>query len=148
MKALGIMAAALLVGAAPEAPEAPPLPGFLSGTWSEQKGQAWTEESWLPPRGGIMIGVARSGSGERLRNWEVMRIAPNAAGKPVYWAAPGGREATGFEMVSMSEHEVVFANPTHDYPQRIRYWREGGELHAEIALIDGSRANRWTYQRR
>ena len=41
---------------------------------------------------------------------------------------------------------IEFTNPAHDYPQRIRYWREGDKLIAEIALIDGKRAVSWTYE--
>jgi hypothetical protein len=41
----------------------------------------------------------------------------------------------------------VFANPAHDYPQRIRYWLEGNALNAEISRIDGSKTVRWTYRR-
>ena len=42
---------------------------------------------------------------------------------------------------------VTFVNTANDYPQRIRYWREGPLLKAEIALEDGSRARTWTYKR-
>ena len=43
--------------------------------------------------------------------------------------------------------EIVFANPQHDYPQRIRYWRDGMDLNAEISTMDGSQAVRWHYRR-
>jgi len=39
----------------------------------------------------------------------------------------------------------VFENRDHDYPQRIRYWREGEVLMAEISLADGSKPMRWRY---
>ncbi len=42
---------------------------------------------------------------------------------------------------------ALFANAAHDYPQRIRYWREGETLNAEISLLDGSKAMRWQYKR-
>lgn len=40
---------------------------------------------------------------------------------------------------------VEFANPAHDYPQRIRYWREGRLLKARISLMDGSKPMEWRY---
>ena len=40
---------------------------------------------------------------------------------------------------------MTFVNETHDYPQRIRYWREGMALNAETSLMDGSSAERWSY---
>ncbi|MGY4397037.1 hypothetical protein ACVWZA_002228 [Sphingomonas sp. UYAg733] len=33
----------------------------------------------------------------------------------------------------------------HDYPQRIRYWREGKILNAKISLSYGSKRMRWSY---
>jgi hypothetical protein len=51
-----------------------------------------------------------------------------------------------FPVVRQDETSIEFANPQHDYPQRIRYWREGDLLKAEIALIDGTQAVGWTYQ--
>jgi hypothetical protein len=42
---------------------------------------------------------------------------------------------------------VTFVNAVHDYPQRIRYWREGEEMFAEISLADGSKPVRWRYRR-
>ncbi|WP_278373411.1 hypothetical protein [Sphingobium xenophagum] len=41
--------------------------------------------------------------------------------------------------------DISFANPDHDYPQRIRYWREGRLLMAETAKMDGSQTQSWTY---
>jgi hypothetical protein len=46
-----------------------------------------------------------------------------------------------------NEAGVTFFNVAHDYPQRIRYWREGDVLNAEIALKDGSKPMRWVYHR-
>ena len=48
-------------------------------------------------------------------------------------------------MTNQGTRMIEFSNPAHDYPQRIRYWREGDTLHAEIALLDGSRAVQWSY---
>jgi hypothetical protein len=40
---------------------------------------------------------------------------------------------------------VEFANRGHDYPQRVRYWREGPALKARISRMDGSDAAEWSY---
>lgn len=50
-------------------------------------------------------------------------------------------------MVAAGERMIEFANPAHDYPQRIRYWREGNRLKARISLMDGSKAEDWDYGR-
>ena len=50
--------------------------GWLAGDWASEAGGRWTEESWTAPRGGVMLGVSRSGRGEVLRDYEFIRIAP------------------------------------------------------------------------
>ena len=57
-----------------------------------------------------------------------------------FFAQPSGKPASEFPMVLRSEESVEFANANHDYPQRIRYWRQGQLLMAEISKIDGSDA--------
>ena len=123
------------------------MPGWLSGCWSEQRGPNWTEECWTGPRGGQMMGSGRDGRGDQVRSWEVMQIETAAGGKPVFYGSVKGGPRVAFPMVSSGEREIVFANPKHDYPQRIRYWREGMDLNAEISLADGSKAYRWHYKR-
>ena len=141
-------AALLTIGAA-----APPvMPDWLAGCWKETKGDRWTEECWMPPRGGIMLGAGRSGVGETVREWEAMQIVLGdiVAGERVkmaYWAAPGGSGRTAFAWQPFDGPGVTFYNVAHDYPQRIRYWRDGNALKAEISLADGGRPVRWTYRR-
>jgi hypothetical protein len=126
--------------------EQAPFPTWLAGEWSMSgDGESWTEEFWTGPRGGIMLGASREGRGETLRSWEAIRIQRQPDGTLAYIPVPSGGAPVVFAMVRQDEHSIEFANPAHDYPQRIRYWREGNALHAEISLIDGSRPNRWTY---
>ena len=126
--------------------EASPAPDFMIGGWSETRAGRWAEEYWTGMRGGIMLGSGRSGQGDQLRDWEATRIVRNEDGSLTLWASPRGAAATPFKATSASKTEIVFANPAHDYPQRIRYWRAGRTLMAEISLIDGSKSMRWTYQ--
>ena len=122
------------------------FPAWLAGAWStESAAGAWTEEFWTHPRGGIMIGASREGRGDTLRTWESIRIIRKADGTLAYVPMPNGGPPIEFAMVRQDAGSIEFANPDHDYPQRIRYWRDGDTLHAEISLIDGSRANRWSY---
>jgi hypothetical protein len=100
-----------------------------------------------------MLGSGRSGAGERLLSWEAMQIVldQSAGDGPVvrmaFWAAPGGAHRTMFAWSPEGGEGVTFTNAAHDYPQRVRYWREGEVLHAETSMLDGSRAQRWTYRR-
>jgi Domain of unknown function (DUF6265) len=121
------------------------LPGWLVGCHIETTRERWTEECWTAPRAGIMLGSGRSGKGETLSSWEFMRIERDLDGKLIFWGSPSGTTPIAFKAQSVTESEIVFANPAHDYPQRIRYWREGKILNAETALSDGSKAVRWRY---
>ncbi len=122
------------------------LPEWLAGTWQMESGAAWADEVWSPARGGMMIGAGRSGFGPEVENWEVMRIQRRADGAITYFAQQRGGAPVEFPMVTTSDDAIEFANPSHDYPQRIRYWRQGQLLMAEISRIDGSDAVRWNYR--
>lgn len=125
----------------------PAMPGWMAGCWSEQQGPNWTEECWTGPRAGMMLGSGRNGHGEDLRSWEAMQIERSGDGKLIFYASPKGTPRVAFPELSSGPREIVFANPQHDYPQRIRYWREGMDLAAEISLMDGTKAYRWHYKR-
>ena len=137
----------LALVAAPLAAQEPvPFPAWMAGAWTISKADGgWTEEFWTHPRGSVMIGASREGQGETLRTWESIRILRKADGTLAYIPMPNGGAPVEFALVRQDEHSIEFANPAHDYPQRIRYWREGDTLHAEIALVDGSRAIGWSY---
>ena len=141
---MGMFLAAML---ALQAPAAVSDLGWLSGRWEAAEAVRWTEESWSAPRGGMLLGYSRSGRGETVREFEHLRIQAGTDGVPVYWASPGGRPAVPFRLVSATSTEAVFENPQHDFPQRIRYRRDGDALVATISAIDGSNAMSWTYRR-
>ena len=126
--------------AAPTATTA--MPGWMAGCWVEKSEKAWTEECWTSARGGVMIGSGRTGAGETVRSWEAMQILAEPGGLAFY-AAPRGLNRTRF-VARADGQGVTFVNPATDYPQRVRYWREGEALLAEISLAYGSRAKRWT----
>ena len=139
-----------LMSASP-APE-PALPQWMAGCWVQEEGERWTEECWTTPRGGVILGSGRSGRGEKLASFEVMQIIltpahDGQAAAMTFWGAPGGEGRTSFAWQPSSDPGVTFINAAHDYPQRIRYWREGDMLLAETSLSDGSNANRWSYRR-
>lgn len=131
----------------PVAETAVPFPDWMAGSWIEEKGEAWSEEYWTAARGGIMLGVARNGTGTRLAMWEATQIRLNKDGKLAFYAMPRGAPASEFPVVSQSGTAIIFENKAHDYPQRIRYWRDGALLKAEISLADGSKAHGWAMQR-
>lgn len=146
MKAILVMAAAVLLAASPAA-KVDDL-AWLAGQWSREADGRWAEESWTAPRGGVMLGHSRSGRGDDLREFEFLRIAAGADGVPAYIAQPGGGAPVAFRLVQRDGTSATFENPAHDYPQRITYARDGDAMTATISLIDGSKPIRWTFRRR
>lgn len=132
------------------------LPDWMAGCWAGETEKAWFEECWTPVRGGIMLGTNRTGKrgdSERTANWEMMQIGPvepeveSSARGLAFRASLQGGPWTTFAQVPTEEPGVTFVNAAHDYPQRIRYWREGDVLKAEIASADGSRRMQWTFRK-
>ena len=142
-----LMIAAILAADVP----APALPAWMAGCWEQRSGEKWTEECWTAPRAGIMLGSGRSGTGGVLDNWEVMQIERVETDDPVidpitFYGAPRGKNPTAFAWVRNGKGAgITFVNAGHDYPQQIRYWREGKYLMAETSLADGTKAQRWRY---
>lgn len=120
---------------------------WMTGCWEEKTGTRWTEECWTVPRGGMLMGSGRTGEGADVKSYEFMRIAPDADGVPVFWGSSGGKTPVPFRLVREGAGEAVFENPAHDYPVRVRYWREGETLNAETLGADGKNAMTWRYAR-
>lgn len=134
---------AILAGSA-----APPAAlAWLEGEWCTVPADGrQTCEHWGPARGGTMLGTSQTVRDGKTRDFEFMRIELTADGA-VFHGAPRGAPAVAFREIAREKAGISFANPGHDYPQRIRYWRRGEELVAEIALADGSKPMRWVYRR-
>lgn len=126
-----VIAAFLVTGVACAAEPAPSL-DWLVGHWCAEPGVESVEELWLPPHGGMAIGLSRTRSGDRTTAFEYLRII-DLDGLPAYVAQPGGRPPTTFPMTASGAQWIRFQNPAHDFPQRIEYRRDGEVLHAEIA---------------
>lgn len=143
----------ILLTAALVATADPKLPEWMTGCWEQRSGDRWAEECWTIPRAGMMMGSGRSGVGGKLTDWETMRIvldyeiSDGSIVRMAFIGSPGGKDGAIFAWGPSQETGLTFENHAHDYPQRIRYWREGEELVAEISLIDGSKPVLWRYRR-
>ena len=136
------LAGALRAPAVPQAPPAGAEPAaattidalaWLAGYWvREAEGGRRVEELWLPPAGGVMLGLHRDVRADGRAWFEFLRLAADEHGL-AYWASPAGQPATPFHLVEAGDRRAVFANPEHDFPRRILYWLDGeGDLHARI----------------
>jgi hypothetical protein len=145
-----LVVAALLLSTIPftvAAENGPGLPAWMTGAWFNEAGETWADEYWTPPRAGIMIGASRSGKADKLSFWEHMRIIREPDGKLAFWAIAGDQKPVRFAVVKNTAEEIIFENSDNDYPQRVRYWREGKMLKAEISLVDGSKASNFSFGR-
>lgn len=120
---------------------------WMTGRWLTGENGRWTEEVWAGPRGGTLMGFSWSGEGTAIGQYEYLRIQTDEDGEPMYLASPNGGAATGFYLVRTEGTSATFENREHDYPQRIRYVRDGDTMTATISAIDGSRAMSWTFRR-
>ena len=140
-----LLVALALAPVAAQAQEAA-MPAWMAGCWQMRDGERWAEECWTIPRGGQMMGSGRTGAGDAVRSFEFMLIERGEDGL-LFRAAPGGSGWTAFAAGEDPGEGVTFLNPGNDYPQRVRYWREGDLLKAEISQIDGSRAVAFSFSR-
>ena len=94
---------------------------WLSGCWAASDQEAGSGEQWMPPAGGTMLGVNRTVRDSKTVAFEFMRIVEQVDGGLEFIASPSGQDTTSFLMISVSDREVIFENPDHDFPQRIIY---------------------------
>jgi hypothetical protein len=100
---------------------------WLKGCWVQAKSNGVVEELWMAPGGGTMLGLGRTLKDGKLREYEYVRIV-EADGSLAYVAEPSGQEKATFPLKSLTPDEVVFENPTHDFPQRVIYRRLGPDV--------------------
>ena len=112
--------------------------GWLAGCWEGRGGGGRNQECWMPPEGGMMLGVSRVLS-QRGTMFEFLRIAAHGEGL-AYLASPRGKEAVAFTLVENDGRRAVFTNPWHDFPQRIIYQRDGDAL---TARVEAERDGEW-----
>ena len=116
---------------------------WMSGHWTGEEKGTVMEEIWTSPRGGLLLGMHRDVNAKGNTFFEFLRIEETNEGI-LYLAQPKGAVPTPFRMVEISDNRVVFANPQHDYPQRITYALTEGRLCARVEGGDESEEWCWT----
>ena len=159
--AVAVLAAAALTGAwtasqqpgaaRPGARAQPPIESlaWMAGCWERPRPDGRIEEHWMAPLGGTLLGMSRTVAGGRTVEYEFIRIA-TVDGVLSYVARPSGQAEAVFALASIDGATVVFANPSHDFPQRIGYRRNpDGTLTAWIeGTIEGTpRTREFPYRR-
>lgn len=121
---------------AQQAPAAADDVGWMAGCWQARSGGRVVEEQWMAPRGRTLLGMSRTVAADSTVAWELMRIVERG-GRLVFQADPSGQAPAEFAATEGGPGRVVFADPAHDFPQRIVYRRAGAD--SLVARIEGER---------
>jgi len=120
---------------------------WMTGAWLGDVGGVAVEETWTGADGGMMLAVHKDVKEGRVTDWEFLRIEEQPGGI-VYLSSPRGAPATPFRLIELAGERAVFANPEHDFPKRILYWRTAdGALHAAIDGGEGTKQIEWRWTR-
>lgn len=110
---------------------------WLAGCWLRENGSTSTEEQWMRPGAGMMLGMSRTIRDGRVLEHEALRIYSAADGALIFAAAPSNQLPAEFRAVAVSSDSAAFVNAAHDFPQRIVYRRVGAD--SVQATIEGPR---------
>ena len=94
---------------------------WLSGCWAYDDKDSGSGEYWMPPAGGTMFAISRSVRDGRTVAFEYLRITEDDEHSLTLFASPSGQLQAQFYLASLTDNEIVFENPDHDFPQRIIY---------------------------
>jgi hypothetical protein len=107
---------------------------FMAGCWAE--GPDGLHEQFTAPTANLVLGTSRFLRGGGVVEFEFHTIRPGESG-PILTPHPGGRASVSFAADSIAPGYVAWANPEHDFPQKIIY--DGREEGALRATIEGPR---------
>jgi hypothetical protein len=133
MRHVVVLTLALMIGFSPmvESASVEDL-AWLAGCWASVGAEAGSGEQWMEPAGGTLLGVNRTVKGSKTVAHEFMQIRETESGEIEFISNPSGQSEAAFSLVGLSESEVVFENPDHDFPQRIIYRLKGDNLEGRI----------------
>lgn len=109
---------------------------WLTGCWERRTANGVVQEQWSSNAGGMLHGFSRTVRRDTVVEYEFVRIY-SVGDTLVFEAQPSRQPRAEFRAVPPFAPEVVFANPAHDFPQRVVYRRSGDSL---LARIEGTRA--------
>lgn len=126
--------------------------GWLAGSWRTEKAGRLTEEQWMAPAAGVMLGMSRTIVKGRVTEYEFMQIREGPGGTLFFVARPSGQPEAAFQLLSLEENGVIFENRAHDFPQRILYTREAdgsvlAAVEGPVAADDSRKRIEFPYQR-
>jgi hypothetical protein len=123
--------------ALPLEPDQPKLSSlaFLAGSW-RTSGEVVTEEHWLAPEGGTMLGVSRTVRGEKTVFEEYLRIEERDGEVRMAVAMGLGAKPINFRAADLGSSQVKFVSIDDPNEATIVYQRNGERL---VAVVEGKR---------
>ena len=118
---------------------------WLQGCWELKADNRTVEEIWTPPKGGSMIGVSRTIRDGKLTQYEMV-VLREQGDKLAFVAHPSGQSPATFLSTQVSDRELLFENPAHDFPQQVGYRRDTRRLLAWISGIVNGKPRRTEFQ--
>jgi hypothetical protein len=139
----------------PSGPKAPPVApariaqvGWIAGDWINVTATGSVEERWSTGNGGGMIATSRTLRGDVMTAFEFLCISERD-GTLVYTAMPNAGPATDFTLTKIDQDSATFENPTHGFPQMIRYSkRADGGMDATISGGPTSKPTTFSFKRK
>ena len=114
---------------------------WLEGCWESAAPGRTVEESWLPAKGGNMIGVGRTIRDGKTTSYEMVVLREHGE-RLEYEAHPSGQSPATFLSTRITPSELVFENPEHDFPQEVGYRLDGATLVAWIRGVQDGKDRR------
>ena len=114
---------------------------WLQGCWELSVPERTVEEQWMAPRAGSMMGMSRTVRGGKLVAYEMVLIREEGLAL-AYEAQPSGQPAATFLSTTVTGSQIVFENPSHDFPQQIGYQIREDALLAWIAGSQNGKTRR------
>lgn len=119
-----VLAAFFICNASASEPEIAKL-SWLSGCWASTRAERGSGEHWTILAGETMLGTSRTVKNGKTLEFEFMELRYLSDGKLAFIAHPSDQRTTVFPVLRITDSDVVFENPQHDFPQRVAYARDG-----------------------
>jgi hypothetical protein len=125
----------LIIGAADPRPPSLQSLQFMTGCWrGPAGGRAMLEEFYTAPAANVMLGVSRYVRDGQVTDYEFTSIEQRDSDL-VITPRPKDQSPASFSLRRLTDGEVVWANPEHDFPQVISYRRVAPD--SLVARIEG-----------
>lgn len=105
---------------------------WIADSWVSASGETTSYEEWKVVNNDLYEGGSKTVKDGKTIFSETLKIESSAEG--IFYVADVAHNPAPvkFKLTSVSDTSAVFENPLHDFPQKITYLLEEGNLHAII----------------